>query len=79
MVINPRQGFSNQVIEQFSAELYKKAYERVVKETVENTSCCGSQFSGSRISRFSESFGRNNGIHIDVQRLRHAHEWSGTG
>ena len=26
---------SNQVIEQFSAELYKKAYERVVKETVD--------------------------------------------
>ena len=35
MVINLRQGFLNQVIEQFSAELYKKAYERVVKEIVD--------------------------------------------
>ena len=35
--------------------------------------------SGSRIVRLRESVGRNSGTHIDVQRLRHAHEWSGTG
>ena len=46
---------------------------------VQNASCRGSQFSGSRIVRLSESVGRNNGTHIDVQRPRHAHEWSGTG
>ena len=46
---------------------------------VQNTSCCGSQFSGSRIVRLSESVGRNSGTHIDVQRPRHTHEWIGTG
>ena len=35
MVINLRQLFLNKVIEQFSAEMYKKAYERVVKEIVD--------------------------------------------
>ena len=35
--------------------------------------------SGSRIVRLSESVRRNNGTHIDVQRPRHAYEWSGTG
>ena len=35
MVDEPTSGGSNQVIEQFSAELYKKAYGRVVKETVD--------------------------------------------
>ena len=46
---------------------------------VQNTSCCGTQFSGSRILRLSESVRRNTGTHIDVQRPRHAHEWSGIG
>ena len=46
---------------------------------MQNTSRCGSQFSGSRIVWLSESVGRNTGTHIDVQRPRHAHEWSGTG
>ena len=32
MVIKPTSGVSNQVIEHFSAELNKKAYERVVKK-----------------------------------------------
>ena len=41
------------------------------QNVVQNTSCCGSQFSGSRIVRLSESVGRNNGTHIDVQRPRH--------
>ena len=45
----------------------------------QNPSCRGSQFSGCRIARRSESVGRNNGTHLDVQRLRHTHEWSGTG
>ena len=49
------------------------------KCVVQNTSCCGSQFSGSRIVRLSESVGRNNGTHIDVQRPRYAHGRSGTG
>ena len=49
------------------------------RNVVQNTSCCGSQFSGSRIVRLSESVGRNNGTHIDVQRLRHTYEWIGTG
>ena len=35
MVIKPTSGVSNQVIEQFSTELHKKAYERVVKEIVD--------------------------------------------
>ena len=47
------------------------------QNVVQNTSCCGSQFSGSRIVRLGESVGRNNGTHIDVQRSRHTHEWSG--
>ena len=49
------------------------------QNVVQNTSCCGAQFSGSRIVRLSESVSRNNGTHINVQRLRHAHEWSGIG
>ena len=49
------------------------------QHVVHNTSRCGSQFSGSRIARLSESVGRNNRTQIDVQRPRHAHEWSGTG
>ena len=40
------------------------------QNVVRNTSCCGSQFSGSRIVCLSESIGRNNGTHIDVQRPR---------
>ena len=48
-------------------------------KSVQNTSCCGTQFSGSRIVRLGESVRRNNGTHIDVQRLRHAYERSGTG
>ena len=48
-------------------------------ECVQNTSCCGSQFSGSRIVRLSEIVGRNNGTHLDVERLRLTHEWIGTG
>ena len=48
------------------------------QNVVQNTSCCGSQFSGSRIVGLGESVGRNNGTHIDVQRSRHTHEWSGT-
>ena len=35
MVIKPTSGVSNQVIEQLSAELYKKAHERVVNEIVD--------------------------------------------
>ena len=35
-------------------------------------------FSGSRIVRLIESVGQNNGTHIDVQRPRCAHGWSGT-
>ena len=31
----PMSGVSNQMIDQFSADLYKKAYDRVVKETVD--------------------------------------------
>ena len=42
------------------------------QNVVQNTSCCGTQFSGSRVRR-------NNGTHIDVQRPRHAYERSGTG
>ena len=49
------------------------------QDVVQNTSCCGSQFSGSRIVRLSEGVGRNNGTHLDVQRPRHTHEWIGTG
>ena len=30
-------GLSNQMIDQFSAELFKKAYDRVVKEVVDKT------------------------------------------
>ena len=46
---------------------------------MQNTNCCGSQFSGSRIVLLSESVGRNHGTHIDVDRPRHTHEWIGTG
>ena len=35
MVTKPTSGVPNQLIDQFSAELYKKAYERVVKEIVD--------------------------------------------
>ena len=35
MIIEPTSGVSNQVIEQFSADLRKKAYERVVNEIVD--------------------------------------------
>ena len=35
MVTNPRQEFQTRLTDQFSAELYKKAYERVVKEIVD--------------------------------------------
>ena len=31
----PTSGVSNQMIDQFSADLYKKAYDRVVKEIVD--------------------------------------------
>ena len=34
MMSNPRQEFQTRWIDQFSAELYKKACERVVKEIV---------------------------------------------
>ena len=33
----PMSGVSNQMIDQFSAELFKKAYDRVVKEIVDKT------------------------------------------
>ena len=46
------------------------------QNVVQSMSCCGAQFSGSRIVRLSESVSRNNGTHINVQRPRHAHEWS---
>ena len=49
------------------------------QNVVQNTSCCGSQFSGSRTVRHSESVGRNSGTRLDVQRPWHAHELIGTG
>ena len=33
----PMSGVSNQMIDQFSAELFKRAYDRVVKEIVDKT------------------------------------------
>ena len=58
---------------------YTVAGSRPIKMWLQNTSCCGSQFSGSRIVRLGESAGRNTGTHLDVQRPRHAHEKTGPG
>ena len=47
------------------------------QRVVQNTVCCGSQFSGRRNVWLSESIDRNNGTRIDVQTLRHTREWIG--
>ena len=38
------------------------------QNVVQNTSCCGSQFSGSRIVRLSESVRRNNETHVSMYK-----------
>ena len=49
-------GVSNQVIQQFSAELYKKAYERVVKEIVDKRDRIAKQLSKRQPEQLLEQY-----------------------
>ena len=49
------------------------------QNVVQNTSRCGSQFCGSELYGLVRASAQTVWTHIDVQRPRHAYEWSGTG
>ena len=51
----PTSGGSNQVIEQFSAKLHKKAYERAVNETVDKREWQESQRRSKKPKRSSRN------------------------